>query len=465
MQRHHHLLNRRQLLQAGGLSLFGMTLPGLFEGRAAAAPAITPSSDTFGKAKSCILLFMWGGPSQLDTWDLKPSAPSGIRGEFSPISTRIPGLQISEHLPLLAQRTEKLAVIRSMTHSDVNHFGSCHLMLTGQTTLPGRSAQENWPNFGSVLTKIGRGQGPLPTQVNIRPELENDVPNNAANSPGQTGGWLGAAYDPFVIRSDPSAADYHVGDFSFPPGITLERLNQRQSLLQAIETQLRLQGDSPALMARHYSRSFDVLHSSVAQGAFRLHQEADSVRRRYGLNPHGQSVLQARRLIERGVPLVTVMWPKEGITNVSIYWDTHRRNFIDQRERLQPVADQAFSALLDDLEGRGLLDETLVIWTGEFGRTPKIGQRSSDAGSGRDGRDHWPGCFTTVLAGAGIRGGMVYGASDKIAAFPASNPVAPLDLLATIYHLLGVNPDLALKDRQDRSHAICTGSPVADVLA
>jgi uncharacterized protein (DUF1501 family) len=206
--------------------------------------------------------------------------------------------------------------------------------------------------------------------------------------------------------------------------------------------------------------------SQAASGrAFKLDEEPEEMRRRYGLNPHGQSVLQARRLVERGVPLVTVFWPNDGIKNVSVYWDTHSRNFIDLRERLMPPADQAFSALLDDLSERGLLDETLVIWTGEFGRTPRIGQRNSDAGAGRDGRDHWPGCFTTVLAGAGIRAGTVYGSSDRQAAYPASNPVQPVDLIATVYHLLGVPAELALADNQGRPQVICPGTPIRELLA
>jgi hypothetical protein len=458
-------VNRRELLRVGGLSLFGTTLPNLLAGRVSAGSSTGLSVETFGRAKSCILLFMWGGPSQLDTWDLKPHAPENVRGEFRPIATRVPGISISEHMPLLAQRADQLALIRSMTHKDVNHLEASHELLTGQIALPGRGTQEDWPNIGSVLAKTGRGKDPLPPHVNIQPELPNDVPNNVSLSRGQMAGWLGPAYNPLVIKADPSLPDYRVGDFAFPVEMSVRRLDHRQALLNSLESQLRLQGDSAALMQRHYARSFDLLHSAVAQAAFDLTQERPEVRQRYGMNPHGQSVLQARRLVERGVPLVTVMWPKDGIKNVSIYWDTHSRNFIDQRERLQPGTDQAFSALLDDLGERGLLEETLIVWTGEFGRTPKVGQRSSDAGSGRDGRDHWPGCFTTVLAGAGIRGGIVYGASDKIGAYPASNPVAPVDLVSTIYHLLGVGQDLILHDRQGRPHSISPGKLIADILA
>jgi uncharacterized protein (DUF1501 family) len=206
------------------------------------------------------------------------------------------------------------------------------------------------------------------------------------------------------------------------------------------------------------------LHSAVGGQAFDLTREPAEVRDRYGRNPHGQSVLQARRLIEHGVPLVTVFWPNDGIMNVSVYWDTHSRNFIDLRDRLMPAADQAFSALLDDLAERGLLDETLVLWTGEFGRTPRIGQRNSDAGAGADGRDHWPNCFTSVLAGGGIRGGQVYGSSDRHAAFPASNAVRPVDLAATVYHALGIPAELALPDTQGRPLVICPGDVIRDLL-
>jgi uncharacterized protein (DUF1501 family) len=201
------------------------------------------------------------------------------------------------------------------------------------------------------------------------------------------------------------------------------------------------------------------------RGAFNLAEEPPEVRERYGLNPHGQSVLQARRLVERGVPLVTIFWPSEGIKNVSVYWDTHSRNFIDLKERLMPVTDQAFSALLDDLSERGMLDETLVVWTGEFGRTPKVGQRNSDAGAGKDGRDHWPGCFTSVLAGGGVRGGTVYGKSDRQAAFPAADPVAPRDFIATVYHALGVPAGQTLKDTGGRPHFVRPGNAIRELLA
>jgi hypothetical protein len=441
--------------------LLGFSLPELLAARAEAA-----ASRTFGRAKSCILLFMWGGPAHQDTWDLKPGAPAEIRGEFKPIATKVPGIQICEHFPRLAERTDRLAILRSMTHNNVDHTTSTHFLLTGQPPLPGKTRETDWPHLGAVLSRLGRGKPPLPPFVSMRPKLPGDVPRFVEESRGQWAGWLGQPFDPLTIDADPSKADYRVGDFALPPEVPPRRLDARHLLLAAIDsTDGRLDAARTGIMSRHYERAFDMLGTAASGRAFKLDEEPPAVRERYGLNPHGQSVLQARRLVERGVPLVTVFWPNDGIKNVSVYWDTHSRNFIDLKDRLMPPADQAFSALLDDLAERGMLDETLVIWTGEFGRTPRVGQRNSDAGAGRDGRDHWPGCFTSVLAGGGVRGGMVYGSSDKHAAYPASNPTWPVDLAATVYHLLGVPPHLALHDNTGRPQVVCAGDVVRDVVA
>jgi hypothetical protein len=322
-----------------------------------------------------------------------------------------------------------------------------------------------WPNIGAVLADLGRGEGPLPPFVQMRPKVPGDVPRFVEQSQGQFAGWLGQRYDPLTIDADPNSQDYDVGNFGLPADVPLSRLDDRRALLGEIDA-ARRNIDSAALDAHdaHVRRAFQLLDSSVGAEAFQLDDEPDAVRERYGRNPHGQSVLQARRLVERGVPLVTAFWPNDGIKNVSVYWDTHSRNFIDLRERLMPPADLAFTALLEDLEQRGMLDETLVIWTGEFGRTPKVGQRNSDAGAGRDGRDHWPNCFTTVLAGGGVRGGTVYGASDRHAAYPAADAARPVDLLATVYHLLGVPPELVLTDRSDRPLVVCPGEVIGGVL-
>jgi hypothetical protein len=216
----------------------------------------------------------------------------------------------------------------------------------------------------------------------------------------------------------------------------------------------------------NFTRAYDLLTNRRALEAFDLEREDPRLRARYGLHPHGQAVLQSRRLVEAGVPVVTVFWQNDGLTNVSVYWDTHNRNFIDLKTRLMPAADQAFNALLEDLDARGLLDETLIVWTGEFGRTPRVGQSVvGGAGAGKDGRDHWPHCFSTVLAGAGIRGGTVHGASDRWAAHPALDPVTPGDIAATIYHALGVDPAIELVDTFGRPQRLCLGNPISPVLA
>jgi hypothetical protein len=463
--RHHHyrpadLFSRRRFaLKAGAASLLGLSISRLLKAQALAA---SQQLRVVPRAKACILLFMWGGPAHQDTWDLKPDAPAEIRGEFKPIPTSVPDIRICEHFPLLSQRMHHLALIRSMTHSDVNHTTATHYLLTGKPPLPG-DLRNDWPHMGAVMARLGYGKHPLPPFVSMRPELENDVPRFVEQSHGQFAGWLGPAWDPLTIDADPSRPDFRVGEVESLTGVSDLRLSSRHRLLSALEKTL---ANEPVLaMERHYARAFSLLASAVGRSAFDLNEESDQVRDRYGRNAHGQSVLQARRLVERGVPLVTVFWPNDGIKNVSVYWDTHSRNFVDHRERLMPVADQAFSALLDDLQDRRLLDETLIVWTGEFGRTPKIGQVNSDAGAGRDGRDHWPNCFTSVLAGGGIKGGQVYGASDRHAAYPALNPVNPIDLTATVYELMGVPADLELTDTSGRPFIICPGSPIRSLIS
>jgi hypothetical protein len=340
-------------------------------------------------------------------------------------------------------------------------------LLTGQPPNPARDPRDDWPHIGAVLSRLGRGIGALPPFVSMRPTVPGDVPRFVEQSRGQFAGWLGQGHDPLTIDADPNAADYRVGDFTLPPEITAGRFTDRRALLSELDAQARSLERAAALAAMdgHYRRAYEMLGSAAGGSAFDLTLEPDEVRDRYGRNPHGQSVLQARRLVELGVPLVTLYWPNDGIKNVSVYWDTHSRNFIDLRERLMPVTDQAFSALLDDLAERGLLDETLIVWTGEFGRTPRIGQRNSDAGAGADGRDHWPGCFSSVLAGGGFKGGFVYGKSDRHAAYPAENPVAPADLVATIYHALGVPERQTLPDLTGRPHFIRPGKAIAELLA
>ena len=338
-----HLPHRRDLLKAGSVGLFGLTLPQLLAGREKLQAAESARALKPGRAKACILLFMWGGPAHQDTWDLKPEAPAEVRGEFQPIPTKTPGVFISEHFPLLSERTNDLAIVRSMTHGDVNHTTSTHYLLTGQPPPPGGDLRGDWPHIGAVLAKLGAGRPPLPPFVSMRPKLENTVPRFVEESHGQFAGWLGQRFDPLTIDSNPALPDYRVGDFVLQPELTMQRLDRRKELLHDLERQLKaaLDQSDPRAMSAHYQRAFDLLNSAVGRQAFDLTQEPAEVRERYGENPHGQSVLQARRLVERGVPLVTVFWPNDGIKNVSVYWDTHSRNFIDLKDRLMPVADRA----------------------------------------------------------------------------------------------------------------------------
>jgi hypothetical protein len=456
-------MGRREVLRAGALGLLGLDLPALVQARNA-APA--PGG---GRARACILLFMWGGPAQQDTWDPKPDAPAEYRGEFRPIATRTPGVHVAEHLPRLARHTDKLALLRAMTHPDVDHTTATHFLLTGRgLPRPGAPRTEDWPTYGAVLSALGRGRGPLPPFVSMMPAVPDGAPRFVEESHGQDAGWLGPLHHPLRIDADAAKPEYQVGEFCLRADVPPPRTNGRRQLLGNLDRQRRaLEGQlDVAAMGAHYERAFALLASRGAAEAFDLGRESLAVRERYGLNTHGQAVLQARRLVEAGVPLVTVFWQNDGITNVSVYWDTHNRNFIDLKTRLCPPADQAFSALLEDLEQRGLLDETLVVWTGEMGRTPRVGQSVvGGAGAGRDGRDHWPHVFTTVLAGGGVRGGVVNGASDRYAAHPAANPTPPEDLAATIYHCLGVEPRTPLRDRLGRPMTLCEGSPIRAVLA
>ena len=453
---------RREFLRAGSLGLFGLGLNDLLAGRAVAA-----SPEQITRAKACIVLFMWGGPAQQDTWDMKPDAPAEYRGEFQPISTSVPGLQICEHLPLLAQRADQLAVIRSMTHDSVDHTHATHYLLTGRDVARrGQPLHEDWPGYGAVMSQLNRGQGPLPPFVSMMPEVVNGSPRFVEQSHGSGAGWLGPQYAPLRIDDDGSKQNY-LAEFALKANLPDGRIGDRRSLLSNLDQQLQFLTRSREGVGytAQTERAFQILADPEVRRAFDLSSEPVELREQYGMNPHGQSVLQARRLVEAGVPLITVFWPNDGITSVSVYWDTHNRNFIDLKERLCPVTDKAFSALLDDLQDRGMLDETLIVWTGEMGRTPRVGQSVvGGAGAGRDGRDHWGGVFTSVLAGGGVRGGTVYGASDRLAAFPESQPTAPADLAATIYTLLGIPPDLELRDRLNRPMSLCDGHPIPDVI-
>jgi hypothetical protein len=430
-------LSRRAALEAGWLGALSIGAAGVLRGRAAAGPA--DAGPGFGQAKRCILLFMWGGPSQIDTWDPKPDAPEEIRGEFRPIATSVPGTFVSEHFPRLAGLAHKYSIVRSLSHTDPAHLSSVHHLLTGAYAPKVNSdadppSPNDFPTVGAVLSQRIGPQNGLPASVTT-PWIVSHPAAPGGKAPGQHAGWLGRRYDPLLV-GDPNEAGFRVPGCVLPSDVPGERVASRRELLE----QLDAAGASgaPAEWSSFVDHAIRLVSSPQAQTAFRLELEPLSVRERYGRNTHGQCVLLARRLIEAGVSLVTVNWHNDGHN----FWDTHGDNFRQLKDRLMPPADLAFSALIEDLEFRGLLDETLVVWVGEFGRRPQITK-------GNAGREHWPQCFSGVLAGGGVRGGLVYGASDRIAAHPSENPVSPGDLVATIYHALGVPRTATLYDRQN----------------
>ncbi len=446
------LPSRREALRAGGLALTGLSLPALFRRvRQAAAP--NPSR----RAKACILIFQWGGPSHLDTWDPKPDAPAEIKGPFQAIETKTPGLWIGEHFPLLAQQTHRLAVVHSMTHDDPAHLSTAHRVLTGhmaptpKSDAAGPSPQDS-PHLGSIVAKLHPSTGPIPRSVTMPWSVAHPAAPGG-RAPGQNAGWLGQAYDPFRVEGDPNAPDFRVSGLELPEGVSLDRLSRRRKLLGELPAVLDLPGTGHQAWDSFQSRALDTLSSAEARGAFAIEREDPRLRDRYGRHIHGQCLLLARRLVEAGVELVTVNWHNDGHN----FWDTHGDNFNQLKNRLMPPADRGFSALLDDLAERGLLDETLVVWVGEFGRTPRINAANS-------GREHWPRCFSAALAGGGIRGGQVHGASDHWAAYPASDPVSPEDLGATILSALGIAPETMLEDALGRPLRINNGLALSSLF-
>ncbi len=457
--RHAASISRRQVLRAGGLGLLGLSLPQLLAARAAAETSAVAQAAGFGRAKRCIFLFMWGGPSQLDTFDMKPDAPAEVRGLFSPIATRVPGMQICEHFGRLASLTDKVAIVRSLSHTDPAHLSSGHATLTGHLAPKINSdadppSPRDTPHIGSMLAHLRPTSGTLPASVAL-PWRAYHPSAPGGQAPGQHGGWLGRGYDPLLIGGDPSKPDWRVEELSLADGISYERIASRRALLSRIDRQ-RAALDT-AETSGFKERAFRLLASTEARQAFDLEQEPAAVRDRYGRNIHGQCVLLARRLIEHGVPLVNVNWHNDGRN----FWDTHGQNFSRLKSELIPPADQALSALLEDLDQRGLLEDTIVAWVGEFGRKPQI-----DNGNASDGgRAHWPFCYSGLLAGGGIHGGAIYGRSDKHAAYPEQSPVSPQDYAATLYHALGVDPRQTVDDRQGRPHRICEGRPIHELFA
>jgi len=460
------MFNRRQWLQFGGVSLLS---PGLLQVLAARASGSTTSRSGVARprAKACIVLFQVGGPYQADTFDPKPDAPQEVRGQFQTISTRVPGIRMTDALPRIAAHADKFAILRGVNHTIRCHNPAIYCSLVGReatTALAVSSAtaarRSDHPHYASVAARLRPSPSSMPHHVII----PNVTFNGPARSPGLMAGYLGAAYDPFILGADPNDPRFRVDSLVLPAEVSTERLESRRSLLQRFDQQQRLLEGSGAVASMNtlHRRAFDMLAAPAAKAAFDLSRETEAVRDRYGRHGQGQSALLARRLVEAGVPFVSI-FSHTVVERDS--WDTHQNHDVRTRNQLMPPADQSFSALLDDLQVRGLLDETLVIWMGEFGRTPRMGVQFSNAGNNVGGRDHWCNCYSVVLAGGGVHGGQVIGASDHLSAYPRERPVHISDLAATIFHILGIDPRAQLYDIQGQFHTICDGSPVMELFS
>jgi len=451
-------ISRRELLRAGGLGLLGLSLPDLLRSQAQANPGNKTHSATFGKAKSCLIVFLNGGASHHDTFDMKPDAPVEIRGEFKPIASNVPGIQMCEHLPHLARHADKFTVVRSLSHQDTNHPSGVYWMVTGHpyhkgigSGLSENISREDHPHIGSALTAVeGKRDKAVPPFVTVPDYIAVNGPVRA----GQHGGFLGGKFDPMVPHGNPNNPDFQPWDLGLVPSVSADRLRDRRALLSTVNRQLRQMEHVTAgrTLDSFYDKAFGVLASGVTQRAFDIQSEPERMRERYGRNLFGQSILLGRRLVEAGVRLVHVNW----IRILEQGWDTHNDNFNALKNKLLPPTDQAFAALLEDMSASGLLKETLVILMGEFGRSPQI--TASNAG-----REHWPHVFTILLAGAGIPGGRLYGSSDKHGAYPLDHRITPSELAATIFHALGVDSASQVTTMFERPWQICDGKPVLEL--
>jgi uncharacterized protein (DUF1501 family) len=453
----HDSITRRQSLQLG-VAAFGLSLPRLLAADAAGRSATRPAA-----AKSVIILYLSGGPSQLDMWDMKPNASEEVRGTFQPISTTVPGTQICEHLPRMAKLAHRYAIVRSMTHDEGDHLRAGHWILTGgrlNRSITAFSGMErsDFPHVGSV-TAHEIPSHHVPPFV-VVPEF---VSPRGVPRPGQHAGFLGAEFDPYVINSDPNLPDYNPGPIVGSPTASLERVRARTGLLAALERK------SP--FATHFAHhdieayrgtALELVASTAARRAFDISAESARTRDRYGRHIFGQSTLVARRLVEAGVRVVQVTFIRHDDAKGGQGYDSHGvppnpPHLHWAKEQLLPPTDAAFSALIEDLSDRGLLEETLVVMMGEFGRTPKF----NSAG----GRDHWPGCYSLIMAGGGIAPGAVYGKSDNTASTPVADPVGPNDILATVYRQLGIDHRRMIYDLSHRPHVIADGNPVLGLLS
>jgi hypothetical protein len=461
----------------GSLASLGLTLPRLLQAEADGV-GVRNSMRIHGKARpirSCILIFHYGGPSHIDTFDMKPNAPAEIRGQFSSIATNVPGLRICEHLPHTARVMNHVAIVKSMHHPMTNHNAAAFAALCGRNPLKGDlellgNDRNDPPCYGSILSASLPEHRGFPKFVALP-----HVMYNVVQLPGQVAGFLGSAHDPFQVNADPSAANFHLDELDLPGSLSIDRLDDRASLLRRLDGH-RHQGNEPARSARagehstsatdtpgridghsgpdpcdiYTDKALRLLHSPAVARAFQLGSEDPKLRARYGLSKIGQSILLARRLVEAGVRFVTVY---DGQHNGQVAnWDAHANVFSRLKNDLVPPADQAFASLITDLDSRGLLEETLVIAMGEFGRTPKINATA--------GRDHWPHCYSVILAGGGITGGTSFGTSDKLAAYPDTDAVSPADLAATVFWRFGLEPANEIRDLTGRPYKLADGHAI-----
>jgi hypothetical protein len=447
--------SRRRLLAAGSSGIAGLCLPSLL--RAHERP------DSVARAKHVILLHQFGGPSHLDTFDMKPDAPDGIRGEFKPIATCQPGLSVTEHLPRFATVIDRFAQVRSVNHRMKNHNSATYYSLTGHAPpvddIRLRDTQELYPAYGSTVARLRPVEDRAVPSFVAYPHVLRD----GSVTPGQGASFLGKAFDPFFIARDPNRPDFQLPELSLPASLPLDRLDDRRGLRRLVDRHADLSSWSETSRGidAFYSRAMTMLSSPKVKRAFDLGEEPVRLRDAYGRTAYGQSCLLARRLVEAGVRFVSVYFAPF-IGGASGGWDTHGDNFNQLKKRLLPITDLAVPALIQDLHSRGLLEETLVVWMGEFGRTPQV-QNTKQFGP--DGRGHWPDCYTVLMAGGGIIPGAIYGSSDRIGAYPATQPASPDDIAATMFWALGIDPATEVKDALGRPLPIATGRPITCLFA
>jgi hypothetical protein len=435
-----------------------LTLAGLSPVAQRAAFGMGPA---FGHAKAVIVFGLVGGPPQHETWDPKPDAPAEIRGEFGAIATKTPGLRVGELMPKTAGWTDKIAVLRAVVTGDNAHSSSGYQMLTGAPHQPLHQESaipkppNNAPSLGALVRAMRPNPGGLPSAITLPEHIWND---GNFPWPGQDAGYLGKQFDPWLIHCDPSSGNLAVPALALPAELPALRFNERQRLLDQVNSHLDTAARSGVVESyRANARTaFDLLGASKTRDAFDLSKEPDAMRDRYGRSRFAQSALLARRLVETGVSLVQINWTRIKDQPNQGGWDTHAKHNESLKSLLMPMMDQAYTALLEDLDQRGLLDSTLVLWFGEFGRTPKFNANA--------GRDHWGSVFSLALAGGGIRGGVVHGASDKQAAFPVEGAVTPADLIATVFHCLGIAPETTIRDVTGRELSITRGKPIESIL-